>query len=231
MLCAIPDRKIINAVFHEHLLNVHIAELCAPGKLFFIPPGFKSLIEIFNKVYNICFPRKAFRIPPDIEMLLAIVHQKSCGPRFPVESFRIPPDVEILTAVTTQGAARLPVIFFGVPPLLKIATAISCQVLAIRPIKSFWVPPFNEVKTDISITTLEKTVNKRVFTISTDSDGHRDNAKTNINSIPARLVMKTTHPVFSIIVFLSQAVAQALRRSARCRPGQTRRPHPAQPNF
>jgi hypothetical protein len=40
---AIPDRKISNAVPDQYLLSNCIAkeEFCAPGKLFFIPPGFK----------------------------------------------------------------------------------------------------------------------------------------------------------------------------------------------
>ncbi|OEU80384.1 MAG: hypothetical protein BA865_00915 [Desulfobacterales bacterium S5133MH4] len=83
---------------------------------------------------------------------------------------------------------------------------MSCQEPAIRPIKALRVPPFNEVKAGMDMTTLEKMVNRGSFNMFTDPYSHRNNAKTKINSIPARLVMKTTHPVFSIIVFLPQAV-------------------------
>jgi hypothetical protein len=43
IVCAIPDRKISNAVSDQYLLSNRIAEdeFCFPGKLFFIPPGFK----------------------------------------------------------------------------------------------------------------------------------------------------------------------------------------------
>jgi hypothetical protein len=71
---AIPDRKISNAVSDQYLLNTYIAEdeLCAPGKFFLIPPGFKF-----------------FRIPPLAKVRVSVnIKTIQTNFYFPISSFK-----------------------------------------------------------------------------------------------------------------------------------------------